>query len=273
MFSVAASANDSSQCWKTLTRIPTILHTRNKPAGSRARMSTQPVSGERSRIGVQERLDVCDGLRVVPELDGVDAEGAGGGYVRLHIIQEDHLLRLHAQALAGQREDAWVWLGDPFFVRIDDEFSHLRKVKTLLFCATRADEAVADDRRPAVGVQTGEIGDQFVIGVAIYTSQKSRRNAAICASSIPVTWRTPSCHSSSVQVPMLPSLPSLASRASSSSSRASNSPGARCSRASHVAIIGAKRRVGSPPPGMTSRMPPISKTTTRIAMPASPSRT
>src|SRR5579885_2002198 len=126
MFSVAASANDSSQCWKTLTRIPTILHTRNKPAGSRARMSTQPVSGERGRIGVQERLDVCDGLRVVPELDGVDAEGAGGGDVRLHIIQEDHLLRLHAQALAGQREDAWVWLGDPFFVRIDDEFSHLR---------------------------------------------------------------------------------------------------------------------------------------------------
>ena len=56
-------------------------------------------------VGLQERLNVGDGLGVVAEEDDVDAVGGSSGDSALYVVEEDDLVRSGAQTLTGERVD------------------------------------------------------------------------------------------------------------------------------------------------------------------------
>ncbi len=96
-------------------------------------------------------------------------------------IDLDDLRRRHAEALAGQLEDAPVGFGDPLLMRVDDEVAHLLEVIALPLLTPRADKAVAEQRRPVARAQTGEVGGKLAIELAeVHIPEVAREGVYLC---------------------------------------------------------------------------------------------
>src|SRR5690242_18319284 len=75
----------------------------------------------------------------------MNAQLTGGVHRLLYVIEEDHLVRLHTDALAGNLKDLTIGFPDPLFMRVNDEVVHIPEAVSLVLYTAGPGEAVADN--------------------------------------------------------------------------------------------------------------------------------
>lgn len=95
------------------------------------------------------------------EHDAAPASGVGGIHVGGQVVDENDVVASYVQSLRGEFKDAWIWLGLPNFVRVDEQVGGCGEAIGCILAFPGADEAVAEDRGAICRAQPGEPGEQI----------------------------------------------------------------------------------------------------------------